>query len=422
MNLYVLARRGLHFTWRQTHDFKLMLVRRALHGLASGLAYQYYSIFAALLGANPLQIGMLDSAGNTVSALSGLPSGWLIDYYSLKKIFLLGTILLIASWLFYLIAPHWTWLYIAIILYYLGSRITCTSCTVTCAEELPNDQRATGRGLCQAIASPISILTPLIAAWLISRFGGLTVQGIRPLFAIQTVIFLVIFVLLLTRLSSTHGQEASRTTSQSLLGIVEVFKQGPDVMRMLFIMGLMELPWTIAGPFMPVYAHQFKGANEFLLGAIAMARALVPMLASIPLGRLADRQGRKKFLFAIAPLTYAANLCLIFAPVSGSGSWVALILYGVLFGFNSIGMALASSMTAEIMPPEQMGRWIGCVSLFRGLLSIPAPMIGGLVWDRMGAQYVFFAAIAIDVFLRLPLLAMTQETLNLPKNSSIKDI
>jgi hypothetical protein len=47
-------------------------------------------------------------------------------------------------------------------------------------------------------------------------------------------------------------------------------------------------------------------------------------------------------------------------------------------------------------------------------------MIGGLIWDRMGAQYVFLAAIAIDIFLRLPLLALTRETLNLDKNNSIK--
>jgi MFS family permease len=242
MNRNTIARRSLEFTRRQTHDFKLMLVRRALHGLSTGLSSQYNSIYAALLGASPLQIGMLESAGNTVGALSGPPSGWLIDSYSLKKVFLLGTILLIASRLFYLVAPDWTWLYVAIILYYLGSRITCTSCTVTCAEELPNDQRATGRGLCQAMASPLSIITPLVAAWLISKVGGLTTQSIRPLFAIQAVIFIVIFILLLTRLSSTHGQGTSHTAGQSLLGFVDVFKQSPDVVRMLLIMGLMELP------------------------------------------------------------------------------------------------------------------------------------------------------------------------------------
>jgi len=91
----------------------------------------------------------------------------------------------------------------------------------------------------------------------------------------------------------------------------------------------------------------------------------------------------------------------------------------VLFGFNSISMALVSSMAAEIMPQEQMGRWIGIVSFFRGLLAIPAPMLGGLIWEHVGPQHVFFAAIAIDACLRLPLLAATRETLHLSRKRVI---
>ncbi|MFC2038067.1 hypothetical protein ACFLYD_08970, partial [Chloroflexota bacterium] len=75
-----------------------------------------------------------------------------------------------------------------------------------------------------------------------------------------------------------------------------------------------------------------------------------------------------------------------FAPVSGVGALLCLLLYGVLFGFNSIGMALASSMAAEIMPQEHMGRWIGVVGLFRGMLSIPAPTVGGLIWEHVVEQ------------------------------------
>ena len=395
-----------------------MLARRTLHGLATGLTTQYSSLYATLLGANPVQLGSLQSAGNAVGALAALPAGWFIDYYSLKNVFLLGTALLAASGLLYFAAPDWTWLYAAIIIYYLGSRITCTACTVTCAAALPNEGRATGRGLCRTLASPVAIATPLLAAWLISRFGGISVEGIRPLFAVQGLVFVAILLLLLTRLSAAHAHNGPGDSRRILSGFVQVFKQGPDVARLMVVMGLMELPWTVAQPFMPVYAHQFKGANEFVLGGIAMTGMLVPMLASIPLGRLADRHGRKKLLFAIAPLAYAANLVLILAPASGAGASLCLLLYGFLFGFNSIGMALASSMAAEIMPQGRMGRWIGVVGLFRGLLSIPAPMLGGLIWEHIGPQYVFLAAIAIDVCVRLPLLALTRETLYLQQNGS----
>lgn len=417
MYLQRLARRSLRFTQRQTHDFKLMLGRRTLHGLATGLTSQYSSLYATLLGASPVQLGSLQSAGNAVGALASLPAGWFIDYYSLKNVFLLGTALLTASGLLYFAAPTWTWLYAAIIIYYLGSRITCTACTVTCAAELPNEGRATGRGLCRTLASPIAIATPLLAAWLISRFGGIGVEGIRPLYALQAFIFGLV-LLLLTRLSASRAHNASGDGRRVLSGFTQVFKQGPDVARLMVVMGLMELPWTIAQPFMPVYAYQFKGADEFVLGGIAMTSMLVPMVASIPLGRLADRHGRKKVLFAIAPLAYVANLLLILAPPSGSGATLCLLAYGLLFGFNSIGMALASSMAAEIMPQEQMGRWIGIVGLFRGVLSIPAPTVGGLIWEQFGPQYVFLAAIAIDLCLRLPLLARTRETLHLQKNAS----
>jgi MFS family permease len=410
-----LAQRSIHFARRQTHDFKVMLGRRTLHGLATGLTAQYSSIYATLLGANPVQLGSLQSVGNAVGALAALPAGWFIDYYSLKSVFLMGTAMLVASSLLYLAAPFWTWLYAGIILYYLGSRVTCTACTVTCAAELPNEGRATGRGLCRTLASPIAIATPLLAAWLISQFGGISVEGIRPLFAAQALIFVAILLLLRTRLSATRARNGPGDGRRLLSGFVQVFKQSPDVARLMVVMGLMELPWTIAQPFMPVYAHDVKGADEFVLGGIAMTSMLVPLLASIPIGRLADRHGRKRLLFAIAPLAYAGNLFLILAPASGTGASLCLLTYGFLFGFNSIGMALASSMTAEIMPQEHMGRWIGVVGLFRGLLSIPAPTLGGLIWEHIGPEYVFLAAIGIDVCLRLPLLAFTRETLHLSR-------
>ena len=406
--------RVLGLTRRQTPGFKFLLWRRALHGMATGLSVQYNSIYATLLGADSVQLGSLQSVGNAIGALAALPAGWFIDYYSLKRVFLIGVTLLAMSRLLYFVAPNWVWLYVGIILYYLGARVTCTSCTVTCAGELPNEERATGRGLCRTLSSIVAIAAPLLAAWFISLSGGIGVRGIRPLYAVQLVLFVGMFFLVLKRLSGSYASGASGDGRQILSGFSQILNQGPDVVRLLLVMGLMEIPWTITQPFMPVYAHEFKGADEFILSGIAMAGTIVPMLASLPLGRLADRYGRKKLLFAIAPLAYAANLCLVFAPVSGVGASLFLLLYGVLFGFNSISMALASSMTAEIMPKDQMGRWIGIVSLFRGLLNIPAPLIGGLIWEHVGPQHVFFIAIAIDVCLRLPFLASVRETLHLP--------
>jgi MFS family permease len=245
-----------------------------------------------------------------------------------------------------------------------------------------------------------------MAAWIVSVSGGINVTGLRPIYALQVVVFALTFILLVGWLRDPVVDNTSLKHRPSLSDFAEVFRQGPDVVRLVFTLALMELPWSISGPFMSLFAHQVKGADEFVLGSIAVAMSIAPLVASIPIGQLADRYGRKRLLFAIAPAAYAANLCLIFATGSNM-----LVLSGFLFGFNSIGMALASAMAAEIMPQQQMGRWIGIVSLVRGLLSIPAPLIGGLIWDHLAPHYVFVVTIAVDLLVRLPLLASIRETL-----------
>ena len=410
-HLLAIVRREAGFLRRQTTAYKLMVTRRMLHALANALSLQYNSLYATLLGASPVQLGSLQSVGNAVGALASLPAGHFIDFYGLRKVLLLGTGFLLVSRVVYAAAPSWMWLYLAIVLYYLGMRLTCTACSVNCAAELQNQDRATGRGFCHTVVSPLTIVSPILAAALITRLGGIRVESLRPIYGIETVIFAGIFLLLFFRLSGQLPANRQPAYHGLRSEFAEVFRQGPDVVRLIWIMGLSELPWVLTQTFVPVYAHEFKGASQFVLGGIAIANTLVPMVFSLPLGRLADRLGRKKVLFAIAPLTNLGNLCLLLAPASGLGSSLLLLLYGVLFGFNSINMVLVSSMAAEVMPKEHMGRWLGVIGLFRGLMGIPVPLMGGLIWEHLGPHFVFLTSIGIDVLLRLPILARTRETL-----------
>jgi hypothetical protein len=68
-----------------------------------------------------------------------------------------------------------------------------------------------------------------LAAWLISQFGGIGVEGIRPLFAIQAFIFGLV-LLLLTRLSAARARNGPADGRRILSGFVQVFKQGPELL------------------------------------------------------------------------------------------------------------------------------------------------------------------------------------------------
>ena len=397
--------RSAAFVRRQSPNFKLMLARRALHALALNLSAQYNSIYAVALGADPVQLGSLLTAGNAVGALVAVPTGGLIDRYSLKKVFLAGTLLLVLSSLCYALAPGWHLLYPGIMLLYVGVRITCTSCTVIGAKELANEERATARGLCRTLSAVVTLVTPVLAAWLVARAGGINVEGIRPLYYLQLAAFGLIMVFLVLFLKDPDAR-ADADRPVRLRDFAELLRRRPVLIRFVAMLALMDIPWSMIQPYMPLFAHRVKDAQEMQLGAMAVSMSLASLLFAIPFGRMADRYGRKKLLFAIAPLSYLSSFLLI-----GATGPAMLYLAGLCFGFNSIAVALAAAMASEIVPKEYMGRWIGLLGLSRGLVSIPAPLLAGLIWRHLGPQHVFLLAVLVDAAVRLPLLASLRETL-----------
>ena len=142
---------------------------------------------------------------------------------------------------------------------------------------------------------------------------------------------------------------------------------------------------------------------------MATATVVARLAFGIPIGRLADRIGRKRVIYLLTPLWYVSNLLLAF-----STGPIMLVLYAAFQAFYTILSGVTSAMTMELVPVEQQGRWSGLLRLFTGLVTIPAPIIGGLIWRELGPVYVFLVPLALDLCLRLPLLSTVPETLRGP--------
>jgi len=140
---------------------------------------------------------------------------------------------------------------------------------------------------------------------------------------------------------------------------------------------------------------------------MATATVVARVAFGIPFGRLADRIGRKRVIYMVTPLWYAANILLILAPNA-----ITLILSAAMQVFYSLSSGVTGAMMLELVPVEEQGRWSGVLGLFAGALMIPAPILGGLIWRELGPAYVFLIPIGFDILVRLPLLWTVPETLN----------
>ena len=397
------------FVGRQQKDWRITVIRTSLDRLAYQTIFPYLSIYIIALGASATQLGLVNSIGMVVAGIVGPLTGWFIDRTGPKNIYLLGIGLLVISYLTYGVAQNWYITIIAMAAYWLGYSISIHSCSTVCGNCLTNEDRATGMTICETFtAGLLGMAGPMLGAWLVTAYGGVNTAGIRPIFFFCLIITLVTFVIVFTQLSNKRWVVTNVAKPNLLRDIYEVLRGGPHLKRWLVIAAVTQLPLAMVFPFSQVFAYEVKGATPFILGAMVTGSALTSIVSAIPLGRLADKIGRKKILYTTIPLFWVSNLLLVWSP-----SFAFLIIAGILQGFYYIGGPIASAMERELVPPERMGRWLGITRLSRMLLNACLAFLCGIIWDKIGPHYVFLTFVLLDLVFRVPLLISMPETLNM---------
>ncbi|MFC2065524.1 MFS transporter [Chloroflexota bacterium] len=405
---------GIGFLRRQPRDWNVTVARSSSARFFYLLVLPYLSIYTISLGATATQLGIVNTIGMGVAGLLSPLAGWLIDRTGTKTIYLGAIGLLAVAYLTYGVAQAWTIIIVAMIAYQLGFNISGNACGVVCGNSLASEDRATGMAFCETLAAgALGFIAPMFGALLVTNFGGVNTGGIRPLFFIGLVGTIGTFLLIFAKLPDYRWGGLGEAKHGLFKGISQVFQQGHDLKRWLVIASITSGLWMgMALPFTQVFAYEVKGANEYVLGAMVSGMALTTLVFGIPLGKLADRIGRKKVLYLLAPLFWASCLMLIWAPSPGF-----LIAAGMLQGFTQACMVISAAMSFELALAEQMGRWLGILRFFRMLSAAGAAYLAGAIWDHVGPQYVFIAIIGIDALIRIPLLIGMPETLGLSRRS-----
>jgi MFS family permease len=116
------------------------------------------------------------------------------------------------------------------------------------------------------------------------------------------------------------------------------------------------------------------------------------VLLAIPVGLVADRFGRKRLIGLMTPLYSAGLLLLVVAPNEAT-----LVVAGLLTGFFMLSGVTGGSISVELVPKELLGSWFGVIGLFRSLISVASPLLGGLLWNSLGPSSVLIFLAATQV-------------------------
>jgi len=409
------ARRFKRFLQRQERNFHVLLVRGGLSSFQQGLVQNYTSIYTVELGANPVQLGALRGVGSLVNAFLSAPLGWLADRYSLKRVLLLGLVLEALVPLGYALAQSWQALVIPVIFYQMTMVTSWTFERVMVANALRDMDRATGFGVFATISQVPLIVAPALAGLIVTWLGGISAESIRPLFMMSFGISILSIIWACWQLSEVKVRpELGLVDGGFLEGFRRILAGGGEMRRWLLIELLGSFEFGSTMPFIMVYATEVRGADAMTIGLMGSAMTVASILSSIPIGRLADKIGRKRVIFLVRPTLYISYLLLLWAPTPEI-LILAYAVFGVFWGCTNVWMA----MRMEMVPIHQRGRWSGVINTLRSIIRVPAPILGGLLWERLHPSTPFLLHILLDAGLRMPLLFTVPETLALSAESTV---
>lgn len=393
------------FLRNQSRNFKVFLLRDTITTLFGNMAGRYSSIYMYALGASAVEIGALSSTLSLVRTLLSIPGGILTDRVKrIKGLYLIGRLLMLPVNLIKAMAQTFNVYFYSRIWEVMTWRVTMPTSNIINIASLRNEDRVKGLVLRRTITSAVGLAAPLIAAYAVTYFGGLdNPDAFRPLFLIQFVVSLVVFGVLALGLEEPEFErsEPEPNVFKSTFGIL---RQVPGL-KMLLLMSVVRTFFiNIRMPYIQLYAVEIKNADAFILGFQGTVSTAVTLFFSAPIGQLADRVGRRKLAYASQVVMAACVLAAVLTPPEHP-EW--LLLYSLL---ASLGGAMDIGWWAfqqEYVPLSMRGRWSGLSTMVTALVGVPAPYIGGLIWEYnpdllWWLSFVFYLFLAIPLRMSVP--------------------
>jgi len=360
-----------------------------LNDFGSDIIYPVWPLFVtSFLGVDMVILGFIDGLGDAIVSISQAVSGYLSDRFGKRKIFIWsGYLFGSLSRVGYALSKTWLWLVPFKILDRSG-KMRGAPRDAMVADASTDENRGRNFGLLRAmdnLGAVCGIITSLLL---------LSLLGYQNLFLLAATPSLIGASLVFIFIRERRTAEIYKGFSLKDLGVnFQLFL----LLSSIFALG------NFSYSFLLVYSKNF-GFEIAFTPTLYLIFTVVASLMSFPFGRAADKFGRKPIL-ALAFLFFGL-MCLGFIYVN---SFVLIILLFVLYGLYRAAMEpVQKTFVSELSPTKYRASTMGAFQMITGLISLPAGIIAGLLWESLGFWAPFSFSLSLSI-VSLTLLLFVKE-------------
>ena len=366
---------------RDDRNVLVLAVQTFLHGISQTMLHAIWQPFVLSLGASMPVLGLLEGLGGFRGVITSLvqpAGGWLSDRRGRKALLLFGMIMGMVAFAFYALAGHFgNWHLLLPGVVFLGLiSIARPAKHSMVAESSVSERRARVYSLTTVGYAASGVFAAVLAGWMADRCG----------FPSVFLVGLCMQALCLVMVARFAVETLSRDKRKALFWneLRTVFKgllAPPPGLRAFYMATMLDsFVWGIgAGIFYGMLRETYY-LSPTQFGIMSSIQCLSWAVCQLPVGRLIERHGRIRSLVISELLGVAMMVGWLCS--SRFESFAALQIVNGLVPATWIPALLA--WISERIPDEQRAEEMGRLNAFRGVLSFPAPYIGGLIFDRWG--------------------------------------
>ncbi len=356
--------------------------------------------FVLSLGASMRLLGFLESLGGwggLVSSAMQLIGGWQADRVGRRPLILLASLSALLGLLFYVLAAAlhaWPLLLPATVLLGCGMLGTAARNALTAESASPQRRALAYSAVMFAFILP-GALFPILGGRVADRWGYL------PIMLLSLACEGLVLLLLLRFLKETRSPNTPPSGQKGWRDLSRLLRVPRSHRRLILPFAADAFSWGLALSLLFGILSDAYGFTDTQLGWISAAMSVSWALTQLPVGRLIDRYGCKRFILLSEALGILCILILLRWP-----TFTGVALAYLLFGFTAaLWMPAQSTLLAGSVPEVERAEAMGRVSTVQGLARFPAPYLAGWFYEWRGYPAPLLAGL-VGVVVATVLIAM----------------
>jgi MFS family permease len=352
--------------------------------VSSEMIYPLIPLFlTTVLGASVEFVGVIEGAAESTAALLKLASGWWSDRVQRRKpLVVIGYSIAALVRPLIAVAQTATQVLVVRVSDRVGKGLRNSPRDALIADSVDPSIRGRAFGFHRSADNAGAVVGPLIA-FAVLRWWHTPLRTVFWLAAIPGVISVAIVIAGVREVERRKKGEASQLDLSQPMG-----GRFWAVLAVIFIFTL----GNSTDAFLLLRAAQL-GVPVALAPILWVVLNLVKTVSGTPGGILSDRIGRGPTL--VAGWTVYAMVYFLFGRATAHWhAWALFAAYGVFFGLTE---GSERALVTDLVPAARRGTAFGWYYLAIGIGALPASVIFGVLWDRVGSHtaFAFGAALAL---------------------------